>query len=90
MEKTHINLVILSPSQEVNKLTFSGISIATTIGELKEKISAEVATHPAPTRQRLIYRGHALVDVGKTLKEVFTQEIVCFMPVHLLHGLINE
>ncbi|CAF9928447.1 MAG: hypothetical protein ALECFALPRED_004063 [Alectoria fallacina] len=76
MEKTHINLVILSPSQQVNKLTFSGISTATSIGELREKISAEVATHPDPARQRLIYRGHALVDVGKTLKDVFTQEII--------------
>ena len=82
MEKTHINLVILSPSQEVNKLTFSSISTATTIGELKEKISAQVATHPAAARQRLIYRGHALVDVGKTLKEVFTQEIVCSSSIH--------
>lgn len=76
MEKSHINLVILSPSQEVNKLTFSGISTATSIGELREKISAEVASHPAPARQRLIYRGHALIDVGKTLKDVFTQEII--------------
>lgn len=84
MDKTHINLVILSPSQEVNKLTFSGISTATSIGELREKISAEVATHPAPARQRLIYRGHALIDVGKTLKDVFTQEIVCLLPSHLL------
>ena len=81
MEKTHINLVILSPSQEVNKLTFSGISTATSIAELREKISAEVATHPAPARQRLIYRGHALVDAGKTLKDVFTQEIVCFTSI---------
>ncbi len=79
MGKTHINLVILSPSQEVNKLTFSGISTTTSLGELREKISAEVATHPAPARQRLIYRGHALVDVGKTLKDVFSQEVVCFM-----------
>ncbi|KAF6238498.1 hypothetical protein HO173_003466 [Letharia columbiana] len=76
MEKTHINLVILSPSQEVNKLTFSGISTATSIGELRERISAEVATHPAPARQRLIYRGHPLIDVAKTLKDVFTQEII--------------
>ena len=79
MEKTHINLVILSPSQEVNKLTFSGISTATSIGELRERISAEVGTHPAPARQRLIYRGHVLVDVGKTLKDIFTQDIVCLL-----------
>ena len=84
MEKTHINLVILSPSQEVNKLIFSDISTATSIGELRERISAQVATRPAPARQRLIYRGHALIDAGKTLKDVFTQEIVCLMPCHSL------
>lgn len=80
MEKTHINLVILSPSQEVDKLTFSGIPIATSIGELRERISAAVATHPAPGRQRLIYRGHALIDVERTLKDIFTQELVCLVP----------
>ena len=87
MEKTHIKLIILSPSPEVNRLTFSRIATATNIGELKERISAEVATHPAPARQRLIYRGHALVDVGKTLKDVFTQEIVCLMLYHDLRKL---
>lgn len=87
MEKTHINLVILSPSPEVNKLTFSGISTATNVGELREKISVIVATHPAPARQRLIYRGHALIDMGKTLKDIFTQEIVCLMPCHSLRKL---
>ena len=76
MERSDINLVILSPSSEVNRLTFSSISTATTIGELREKISAAVVTHPAPGRQRLIYRGHALVDAKRTLKDVFTQEIV--------------
>ncbi len=88
MEKTHINLVILSPSQEVNRLTFSGISTATSIGELRERISFEVATHPPPARQRLIYRGHALIDAGKTLKDVFTQEIVCLVSDHSLRKLI--
>ena len=77
MEKSEINLVILSPSAEVNKLTFTAIPTATTVGELREKISAAAATHPVPARQRLIYRGHALMDVKKTLKDIFTQEIVC-------------
>ena len=78
MEKTTINLVILSPSSEVNKLTFSSISTATTVGELRERISAAVISHPIPGRQRLIYRGHALLDATRTLKDIFTQEIVVF------------
>ena len=76
MEKANINLVILSPSSEVNKLTFSSIPTATTVGELRERITAAVVTHPVPGRQRLIYRGHALLDANRTLKDVFTQEIV--------------
>ena len=78
MEKTQIDLIILSPSPEVNKLTFPAISTTTTIGELRERISAAAVSHPPPTRQRLIYRGHALIDAKKTLKEVFTQDIVRF------------
>ncbi len=83
MEKTEINLVILSPSPEVNKLTISAIPTTTTIAELRERISIAVTTHPAPERQRLIYRGHALIDGKKTLKDIFTQEIVRFHVVHL-------
>ena len=83
MEKTQIDLIILSPSAEVNKLTFPAIYTGTTIGELREKISAAAATHPAPARQRLIYRGHALVDAKKTLKEIFTQEIVCLQYLNI-------
>lgn len=83
MEKTQIDLIILSPSAEVNKLTFPAIYTGTTIGELREKISAAAATHPAPARQRLIYRGHALVDAKKTLKEIFTQEIVCLQRLNI-------
>ena len=81
MEKSQIDLIILSPSPEVNKLTFPAISTATTVGELREKISSAAVTHPAPARQRLIYRGHALIDAKKTLKEIFTQDIVCFQDV---------
>lgn len=85
MEKVEINLVILSPSPEVNKLTIASVPTTTTIAELREKISAAVTTHPAPERQRLIYRGHALIDGKRTLKEIFTQEIVRFPAVHIQH-----
>ena len=83
MEKTQIDLIILSPSPEVNKLTFPAISTATTVGELREKISSAAVTHPAPARQRLIYRGHALIDAMKTLKEIFTQDIVCYQDLYV-------
>ena len=83
MEKTQIDLIILSPSPEVNKLTFPALSTATTVGELREKISSAAITHPPPSRQRLIYLGHPLNDAKKTLKEIFTQDIVRFQDLHV-------
>lgn len=80
-----MDLILLSPSPEVNKLTFPSIPTTTTIAELREKISAAVASHPAPGRQRLIYRGHALVDGRKTLKDTFTQEIVRLYDTFISH-----
>ena len=82
MEKSHINLVILSPLAEVNKLELPAVSTATSINELKEKISDLAVSHPAPSQQRLIYRGHALIRGEATLKEIFSQEIVCFL-IHI-------
>lgn len=82
MEKTQIDLIILSNSPEVNKLAFPALSTATTVGELREKISSAAVTHPPPSRQRLIYLGHPLNDAKKTLKEIFTQDIVRFQHLH--------
>ena len=90
MAKTEITLIILSPSSEVNKLTFSSLSTATTVGELRNKISAEVTTHPAPGRQRLIHRGHALIDANRTLKDIFTQETVSHFLIFALLAIDAE
>lgn len=68
---------VLSPSIEVpSRLTFSDIFTSTTVGELKIKIRDVVASRPAPDRQRLIYRGKALIQEGATLKDIFSQETV--------------
>ena len=72
-----IVLHVLSPSVEVpNKITFPALPIAMTIGELKHEICDKVVSKPRPERQRLIYRGKALVQENLTLREVFTQETV--------------
>lgn len=47
-----------------------------TIGELKYEICDKVASRPRPERQRLIYRGKALVQENLTLREVFSQDTV--------------
>ena len=76
-EHQTIFLHILSPSLEVpDKLTFPAIPVTTTVGELKNKIQDAIATKPSPARQRLIYRGKALVKTTDTMKDVFGQEAV--------------
>lgn len=72
-----ILLHVLSPSIEIpNKLTFSDVPTSTTVAELKTKICNAVPSRPATERQRLIYRGKALVKDGATLAEIFSQETV--------------
>ena len=69
-------LHIVSPSVEVpDRLTFS-ISPATTIQELKRRIQDVVPSKPAPERQRLIYKGKALVQQDTTLGTIFGSEEV--------------
>ena len=68
---------VVSPSSEVpERLTFSSLPLNTTIAEMKMKIKEAVATKPAPERQRLIYRGRALVQQDLTLAALFGSEAV--------------
>lgn len=77
-----IVLHVLSPSVEVpNKITFPALPITMTIGELKHEISDKVASRPRPERQRLIYRGKALVQESLTLRDVFSQDSVRLIPL---------
>jgi hypothetical protein len=72
-----ILLHVISPSLEVpDKLTYPNIAISTTVAELKRKIQDSIETKPLPTRQRLIYRGKALVQEDATLKDIFGPEAV--------------
>lgn len=73
-----IFLNVVSPSREEipNKLTFSAISVDTSVRALKEKIQEAVPARPAVTRQRLIYHGKVLTSDQASLKDVFGQEAV--------------
>ena len=72
-----ILLHLLSPSIEIpNKHTFSDVPTSTTVAELKTKICNAVPSRPATERQRLIYRGKALLKDGATLAEIFSQGTV--------------
>lgn len=72
-----ITLHILSPAPEVTggHITFSSISLDTTILQLKARLQNSITAAPPPERQRLIYRGRALVDGGLTLRKVFQSEV---------------
>jgi hypothetical protein len=72
-----ITLHILSPAPEVTggRITFPSISLDTTISQLKARLQNSITAAPPPERQRLIYRGRALVDVSSTLKSVFQSEV---------------
>ena len=68
---------VVSPSTEVtNKLTFPEVPTTTTISAMKRRIQDAVATRPTPERQRLIYRGMALVQQDLTLGKLFGVEAV--------------
>lgn len=72
-----IQIHVVSPSAEVpDKLTFTEVPIKTTISEMKKKIQEAVATHPGPERQRIIYRGRALVHQDMTLEALLGVEAV--------------
>ncbi|KAL9005564.1 MAG: hypothetical protein Q9188_001656 [Gyalolechia gomerana] len=73
-----IVLNVVSPSREEipNKLTFSAISVDTSVRALKERIQEAVPARPAVTRQRLIYQGKVLTSDEASLKDVFGQEAV--------------
>ncbi|KAL8733140.1 MAG: hypothetical protein Q9166_002332 [cf. Caloplaca sp. 2 TL-2023] len=73
-----IVLNVLSPSTEEipKKLTFSDITISTTVRALKERIQNTVPARPPFSRQRLIYQGKVLASDETSLKDVFGQEAI--------------
>lgn len=71
-EHAALNLRILSPSSEVEGgITFSSLSTATTVAQLRERIQDAIPSRPAPERMRLIYRGRVVANDGDTLEHVF-------------------
>lgn len=68
-----IALNVLSPSGEEvpgGRITFPRIHLDTKVSQLKIRIRNALPAAPAPERQRLIYRGHALLNADATLRQV--------------------
>lgn len=65
-------LNVLSPSSEVpgGRITFPRIHLDTKLSQLKTRLRNVLQAAPAPERQRLIYRGHALLNADATLRQI--------------------
>ncbi|KAI9690443.1 MAG: hypothetical protein M1822_009406 [Bathelium mastoideum] len=86
-----IDLKILSPSAEVrNGLVFTSLPVSTTVGQLKERIRAELPSRPANDRQRLIYRGRVMADESQTMGFIFGEDAVKQQREHTLHLVIPD
>jgi Ubiquitin family len=71
-----VHLRILCPNQEVQQLSFTGLSSSTTVGQVKLKIRDVIATRPEPGIQRLLYQGKWLGRDDHTLSTVFGADAV--------------
>ncbi|PKX93754.1 uncharacterized protein P174DRAFT_441000 [Aspergillus novofumigatus IBT 16806] len=64
-----ITLHVLCPSLP-NRFTFDDLPLSTTVAGLKARLTESIPSRPAPSNQRLIWRGRALSDDAMTLESV--------------------
>ena len=85
LDASEIDLYVLSPSPEIKdgRIIFLKIPLETSVSTLKHQIQARVDSHPPPSRQRLIYRGRALMNGTAILQDVLRAE-VCFRSMFLI------
>lgn len=74
--RNELQVNIISPSVQIQKLTFPGLSTSCTIKELKEKIRDASPLKIGTDKQKLIYRGHVIQAEHRTLGELFGQDAV--------------
>lgn len=67
---------VVSPNFEVpGRLAFLDVPITETIIDLKRRIQKAVPSEPGLERQRIIYRGRALIQHDLTLQSVLGSEV---------------
>ncbi|KAG8528824.1 uncharacterized protein KY384_006513 [Bacidia gigantensis] len=86
-ERDRIRLHILSPNSP--SVTFNDFPTSTTLAALKRIIHEASPAHPPIALQRIIYRGHPIVQIERTLKEVFSQAVINDNEVLTLHLVIS-
>ena len=57
------------------QITLPNVDLNTKIGALKNRLQQEWPNTPQPDRQRLIYRGRALLNMDAALKSVLGSEV---------------
>ncbi|KAI9783333.1 MAG: hypothetical protein M1839_003867 [Geoglossum umbratile] len=81
-----ISVSILSPSTELpNQLSFPCVPIASTVGELKQRIRDAVSSRPDLERLRLIHRGRMLSRDTDTMSDVFGHTVADDSSAKSLH-----
>ncbi|KAL7795028.1 hypothetical protein V8C37DRAFT_53391 [Trichoderma ceciliae] len=86
-----INVQVVSPSVGVNRpLLFPGLSAATTIKQLKERIRQNLPLRPSDENQRLIYRGRALLRDTDSLLDVFGADALRSPDQQTIHLVVRD
>lgn len=68
--------------------TLSGVKLDTTVQQIKLRLQLRLATHPAPSAQRLIYRGRHLNSPSHTIQDVCGREAADYP--HALHLVVQQ
>lgn len=67
-----VTIHILSPSLPApSRFTLRDLPLETTVGQLRARITHSLPGHPAPSTQRLIYRGRPLANNNDTMADMF-------------------
>ncbi|KAF2769437.1 hypothetical protein EJ03DRAFT_327493 [Teratosphaeria nubilosa] len=73
-----------------DEVTLGAVDTDTSIGALREHIQRDIATHPAPASQRLLYGGRALVDNAQTLADALNTRRDTTQAEYVVHLLVKD
>ena len=83
-----VTITIKSPGAEL-PTTLHDIKLRTTISDLKKIIREQSASHPAESRQRLIFHGKPLLRDQQTLSEALGENMVsCVLYIYTSCNLV--
>lgn len=79
-----VTIHILCPSLPApGRFTLNDVPLETTVGGLRARITQTLPSQPAPSTQRLIYRGRPLTNNSQTMSEILGSTEVSFQPLQL-------